>query len=162
MNLKKIRCSILVSLTHHVALPMLRYFRRPKPFAYTLDQLAVMEDGTLGKDLYHFVSHKKLELLTHYVRHDMKHIVLGYDTTEEGELCLQAFMLGNGRISFPVVATIIFGLCTAPEYWKSMRKAFRKGRNTIAIHQWDWLSLANAKTTTIKANIRSKEILNQV
>jgi hypothetical protein len=65
--------------------------------------------GTLGNDLFIFLKQRNLPLLKHYARHDLKHVLLGYDTTEEGEACLQSFMFGNGRISFPVLATVTYG-----------------------------------------------------
>lgn len=157
-HLKQFRCKILVSLTHNVALPLLKHVRKPKPFPYTLQELAELSDGTLGKDLYDFIDRKDLQLLTHYARHDMKHIVLGYDTTEQGELCLQSFMLGNGRISFPVLATVLFGLFTAPEYWRAMLQSYKKGRSCIAIHDWDWFSLVPISTQALKDKIFSKLI----
>jgi ubiquinone biosynthesis protein Coq4 len=151
--LKQARCKLLVSLTHNVALPMLKHIRKPKPFPYSLQQLSSLDDGTLGKDLYNFIDVKDLQLLTHYARHDMKHIVLGFDTTEEGELCLQSFMLGNGRISFPVLATIIFGLLTAPEYWYAMNASYKRGKQCISIHDWNWFELIPQQTQVLRNKI---------
>jgi ubiquinone biosynthesis protein Coq4 len=156
--LKQIRCKLLVSLTHNIALPLLKHIRKPKPFPYSLAELSQMDEGTLGKELFDFIDTKDLSLLTHYARHDMKHIVLGYDTTEEGELCLQSFMLGNGRISFPVLATVLFGLCTAPEYWRKMWLSYRKGRSCISIHRWDWFSLIPADTKSLRNKIFTPKI----
>jgi hypothetical protein len=152
-QLKKLRCRILVALTHNIALPLLKHFRKPKPFPYSLATLSGLPEGSLGKDLFHFIDTKDLNLLTHYARHDMKHIVLGYDTTEEGELCLQSFMLGNGRVSFPVLATVLFGCCTAPEYWIKMLQAYRLGRQCISIHSWDWFSLVPVNTQILRDKI---------
>jgi len=152
-QLKKIRRACLVALTHNVALPLLKHFRKIKPFPYTKEQLLQMEKGTVGKDLADFLGTKQLELLSHYARHDMKHVILGYDTTEEGELCLQSFMLGNGRVSFPVLATVLFGLFTAPEYWKKMRSAYQKGKKCIPIYKWNWFALVPEKTHELRNRI---------
>lgn len=150
---KKIRCACLVALTHNVALPLLKHIRKVKPFPYTKEQLVQMEKGTVGKDLADFLGDKQLELLPHYARHDMKHVILGYDTTEEGELCLQSFMLGNGRVSFPVLATILFGLLTSPEYWKKMHASYKKGKECISIHDWNWFALVPRKTLQVRNEI---------
>ena len=150
---KRIRCGCLVALTHNVALPVLKHVRKVKPFPYTQKQLQEMESGTVGKDLAVFLGDKKLELFPHYARHDMKHVILGYDTTEEGEVCLQSFMLGNGRISFPVLATVLFGLVTAPEYWKKMTKAFQRGKHCIPIHAWNWFDLVPKNTHALRNEI---------
>jgi ubiquinone biosynthesis protein Coq4 len=148
------RCKLLV-LTHQFALPALKYVRKPKPFLYTKEQLHQLPNGSLGNDLIHFVEAKNLALLTHYARHDLKHIVLGYDTTEEGELCLQSFMLGNGRISIPVLATVFFGLLLAPEFWKKMYCSFLMGKQCNPIHQWDWFQMITQPTKEIQQKIFS-------
>jgi ubiquinone biosynthesis protein Coq4 len=151
--LKKIRCACLVALTHNIALPVLKKIRKVKPFPYTKEQLLQMEKGTVGKDLADFLGDKQLELLPHYARHDMKHVILGYDTTEEGELCLQSFMFGNGRVSFPVLATILFGLFTSPEHWKKMYASFKKGKRCTSIHDWNWFALVPKKTLELRNEI---------
>jgi len=159
-QLIKIRCACLVALTHNVALPVLKRFRKVKPFPYSQEALQQMTSGTMGKDLADFLHSKELPLLPHYARHDMKHVLLNYDTTEEGELCLQSFMLGNGRISFPVLATVVFGLLTAPEYWKKMYNAYQKGKQCISIHAWNWFDLLPQNTSELRTKIfsRSKQI----
>lgn len=151
-----IRCKLLVFLTHQLALPALRYFRKAKPFPYTIEQLQALPKGSLGNDLAIFIQTKKLQLLTHYARHDLKHIVLGFDTTEEGELCLQSFMLGNGRISIPVLATVSFGLFTAPEFWRIMWLSFCMGRKCNSIHTWNWFSLIETQTQVIQQQLRQR------
>jgi hypothetical protein len=50
----KIRETILVFLTHKVALPMLKLVRRPNEFTYSEDDLQSFPSGTLGNDLFIF------------------------------------------------------------------------------------------------------------
>jgi ubiquinone biosynthesis protein Coq4 len=107
----------------------------------------------LGSELASFIREKKLTLLVHYARHDLKHIVLGYETTEQGEVCLQSFMLGNGRVSFPVLATVGYGIFTMPEYWKAMKAAYRKGRQSTPIHGWDWFNLLSEPVAGLQQKI---------
>jgi ubiquinone biosynthesis protein Coq4 len=150
---RKIRCACLVALTHNVALPLLKHIRKEKPFPYTKEQLQQMETGTVGKDLADFLGDKQLELLPHYARHDLKHVILQFDTTEEGELCLQSFMFGNGRISFPVLATVLFGVLASPGHWKKMYTSFKKGKGCISIHAWNWFALVPRKTLEVRNEI---------
>src|SRR6476661_2751172 len=98
-----IRSWLLVYLTHRLALPILRLIRKPEVFPYSAETLKSFPEGSLGRDLVEMLEKNKLELLAHYAKHDMKHILLGYPTTDEGEICLQAFMMGSGHVSFPVV-----------------------------------------------------------
>ncbi len=151
--LKRFRCWVLVQLTHNVALPFLRLIRRPNKFPYTIQQLKLFPVGTLGYELFRFLHQRDLDILPHYTRHDLKHIVLNYDTTEEGEACLQCFMLGNGRVSFPVLATVIYSMLTMPEYWKSMKTAFYKGKQAIPIHNWKWNAILHENTDALRMKI---------
>jgi len=152
-RLKKIRETILVHLTHKIALPMLKLVRRPNEFTYSEDELQSLPAGTLGNDLFIFLNQRDLPLLKHYVRHDLKHVLLGYDTTEEGEACLQSFMFGNGRISFPVLATVAYGFITMPEYWSKMKKAFLQGKKSNSIHAWKWNEILKVPTEELRRKI---------
>src|SRR4030095_15353371 len=151
----KIRETILVFLTHKIALPMLKLVRRPNEFAYSEDDLQSLPSGTLGNDLFMFLKRRNLPLLKHYARHDLKHVLLGYDTTEEGEACLQSFMFGNGRISFPVLATVTYSFITMPEYWGKMKEAFSTGKKSNPIHGWKWNELLNESMEELRRKIYS-------
>jgi ubiquinone biosynthesis protein Coq4 len=155
-KLIKLREYVLVFLTHKIALPMLKLVRRPNDFTYGEDDLRSLPPGSLGNDLYIFLKKRNLPLLKHYARHDLKHVLLGYDTTEEGEACLQSFMFGNGRISFPVLATVIYGFLTMPEYWTKMRRSFYEGKQSSPIHKWKWNEILHLKTYDLQKEILVK------
>jgi ubiquinone biosynthesis protein Coq4 len=149
----KIRSQILVYLTHNMALPFLKFVRRPLLFPYTKETLMHMHDGTLGNDLYRFLETKKLDLLPYYAKHDIKHILLGYDTTDEGEVCLQCFMLGNKHISFPVAATVLYGFITMPEYWKKFIVAYKRGAKSNSLRNWKWFNIITEQTLVLQEKI---------
>ena len=151
--LRQIRIAILVFLTHRIALPFLKIIRKPKAFTYSKEQLKYLPKGSLGNDFILFLEERNLPLLNHYIRHDLKHVLLGYDTTDEGEACLQSFMLGNGRISFPVLATVLYSIITMPEHWKKMREAYLLGRKAISIHGWPWNELLKEPTVQLRNKI---------
>ena len=145
----KLRSRLLVYLTHNMALPVLRIIRKPEKFPFTVTELKAFPGNTLGKDLVEFLEIKGLALLPYYARHDIKHILLGYDTTDEGEGCLQCFMLGNRHISFPVLATVLYGFVTMPEYWSSFRAAYQRGRKAKPISNWKWFEILEEPTASL-------------
>ena len=149
----RIRETILVLLTHRIALPVLKLVRRPNEFTYKEEDLQSLPPGSLGNDLFIFLKQRNLPLLKHYARHDLKHVLLGYDTTEEGEACLQSFMFGNGRISFPVLATVTYSFITMPEYWSKMKKAFLQGKKSNSIHSWKWNEILKVPTEELRRKI---------
>jgi hypothetical protein len=151
-----LRAKTLVYLTHKMVLPILKIIRKPIEFPYSLDNLKTMQKNTLGNDLFLFLQQKNLNLLPYYAKHDLKHILLQYDTTDEGEVCLQCFMLGNRHISFPVFITVLFGFLTMPEYWKNFIVAFKRGETSATIKHWNWFALLNEKTILLQQKINTK------
>ncbi|UEG51183.1 hypothetical protein LK994_06805 [Ferruginibacter lapsinanis] len=148
-----IRSKVLVYLTHNLALPVIRLIRRPEIFPYTKEQLQQFPDATLGKDLIDMLETKKLKLLPYYAKHDIKHLLLNYDTTDEGEVCLQCFMLGNRHISFPVLISVVFGYVTMPEYWSKFKSAYQRGQRSAFIADWPWVDILYEPTQTLKDKI---------
>lgn len=147
------RSRVLVFLTHHMALPILKLIRNPEVFPYSVGELKNFPQGTLGRDLANMLEENNFQLLTHYAKHDMKHILLNYPVTDEGEVRLQAFMLGNRHASFPVISTLLYGFLTMPEYWSSFIKAFKKGRKADSIHDWKWNHIVTEKTAVLREKI---------
>ena len=153
-----IRTRLLVYLTHNMALPMLKILRRPVKFSYTPEELQQFPEHTLGKDLVTYLEKKNLHLLPYYAKHDIKHILLNYETTGEGEVCLQCFMLGNGHISFPVAATVLYGFVTMPEYWKMFAGAYRRGKSCESLAGWQWFAILDQPTNSLIEKINTMKI----
>lgn len=154
----RLRSKLLVYLTHNMALPFLKLIRKPLLFPYSMSELEALEPGSLGKDLCEFLKRKNLQLLPYYAKHDIKHILFGYDTTDEGEVCLQCFMLGNGHLSFPVGATVLYGICTMPEYWSKFRAAFQRGKAAPpGIDDWKWFEILQEPTYLLQQKINAEQ-----
>ena len=132
---------------------LLKKIRKSAHFPYSVEALGQFPENSLGQDLVNFLHHKDLQLLPYYARHDIKHILLNYDTTDEGEGCLQSFMLGNGHISFPVLATVAYGFVTMPEYWGSFRRAYQRGRKAVPIDGWKWFEILHLSTKELQNKI---------
>ena len=52
---------------------------------------------TVGHDLAHILDSKGLKLIPGFAKHDLDHLILGYGMDPEEELCMQAYLIGNGR-----------------------------------------------------------------
>ena len=156
--IKKIRSKILVYLTHYTALPILQLIRKPQKFPYSQLDLQRFPVGSLGKDLISMLEEKNFRLLPFYAKHDIKHLLLQYDTTDEGEICLQCFMLGNKHISFPVLATVMYGLITMPEHWKKFSEAYQRGLRCKPISCWQWFLLLDQPTHLLIEKVNEIEI----
>ena len=150
------RQNLLVFLTHTIALPVmnkLRLYRSNIPFPYTAPHLRNLPAGTVGNDMIKALDRDGHHLIAYYEKHDIKHIVFGYPMTEKGEVTMQCFMLGNGLISFPVIATVLMGLFTMPEYYSSIFKAFKRGRSAKNLAATDWFGLIECSTLLVQQTL---------
>lgn len=132
---------MLVFMTHKIGMPYFKLMRKPVSFPYQIQDLKQYEEGTVAHHLHKFLDDHQLSLLPYYEKHDIKHVLLDYPPTDKGEVCLQCFMLANGRITFPVVLAVIFGWCTMPEYWSDFLKAFRRGYHNKSLQKLKWFDL---------------------
>lgn len=147
------RKRFLVYLAHDVALPYLKLMRKNYQFPYSLKSLQRLPEGTVGQELYTFFFNNDLELMPYYEKHDIKHVVLGYPPTEEGEVCLQCFMLANGHYTFPTLFSVGVGFVIMPEKWKAFRKAWIRGRRTASLDHIDWFGLVAQPMQQVRSQI---------
>jgi ubiquinone biosynthesis protein Coq4 len=152
--LKKFRSNVLVLLTHTIALPILKVVRRKKKFPYSMEQLSALPYETVGNELWQLLNANSIRLLPYYERHDIKHVVLNYPFTDEGEVSLQFFMLANGRVSFPVLATVLYGLLTMPEYYSSFKKAWKRGKQVKSLEKMDWFGIMELPLAVVQRQIQ--------
>ena len=80
-------------------------------------------------------------------------MVLQYPFTDEGEVCLQFFMLANGRISFPVLTTVLYGIITMPEYYNSFKTAYRRGKLAADLQNMEWFSIMEQPLNRVQEQI---------
>lgn len=139
--IKKYRCKLLTWSTHSLALPFIRGIMHLPPFPYSVADLQNMEAGSVGHLLLQFLHNHQLHLLPHYESHDIKHSLLSYPATEEGEASLQYFFFGNGQRSFPVLITVFITFFIMPEYHKAFRQAYSRGRATPPLAGTNWAAI---------------------
>jgi hypothetical protein len=108
---------------------MSRYHRK-------VDALRRCPPGSLGRGIADVLDSRGLTLVPGYESHDLKHALLDFDMTPEGEVRMQAFMVGNGNYSLPSLAIFLFGALLLPDMWPTFGADFAKGRRARPISTW--------------------------
>ncbi len=134
----------VVEGSFELAITIIENFSEMNPYYEKVNELGNFSNGTLGKGIADCLDHHNLTLVPKYESHDLKHVLLDYEMTAEGEIRLQAFMLGNGNYTFPCFAILIFGLILLPELWLTFYKDYKKGRNSLPISEWTITKYANS------------------
>ncbi|WP_157560225.1 hypothetical protein U8527_05535 [Kordia algicida OT-1] len=109
----------------------------------------------MGKEIANCLDHHQLNLVPKYESHDLKHVLLDYKMTAEGEIRMQAFMLGNGNYSIPSFAILLFGTLLLPDLWKKFYADFQKGRKTIPISRWSIEDYAHRNLNELRVELNT-------
>ncbi len=132
--------------------------RHRKPWPYTIDSLMNFPDDTLGKTLGEFLYHNGFELVGNYERHDIFHIMTGYQPTVKDEVSMQFFLLGNGKFSPSTITTCFVGLLMLPEFIPTFIKDIRRGSKCRSIHKWDFEHLLYEPLAQLKGLMHRRDI----
>lgn len=140
-------------LTHKIALPIILAARKKSEFNYSIEQLLTFPPGSLGNELAVYLNRKGFKLVSGYVRHDCKHILLRYEMDEVGEGCMQFYFLGNRRYSLTVILSVVLCLILMPEHFKKFVNEFNKGRRDRRFPDIDFNKLLFLNTDQIRNHL---------
>lgn len=126
---------------------------RMTPYREKVKAWERLPSGTLGHDIARCLRDHRLDLVPGYESHDLKHVLLGFEMTPEGETRLQAFMLGNGNRTIPCVAILAFGAVLMPELWAALLAEYRRGKKTESIVDWEIEVYAERSAVSLRREI---------
>lgn len=144
-----------------------------------MESLSRLPDGTLGREFarfahkngidpnyFHRESLKIIDDHDYYeVRlretHDIWHVVLGFDTTEPGELAVQGFKMA--QFAPPLAAFLVGGIfwrvlfhhpTKAPEYGEAFARGFLKGRQCPQFFAEKWENAWAEELESVRARLK--------
>ena len=126
----------IIESAFELSVAIIASFNDMSRFHRKVDALRECPSGSLGREIAEILDARGLTLVPGYESHDLKHALLGFDMTPEGEVRMQAFMIGNGNYSLPSFAIFFFGALLLPELWPTFRTDFREGRQARPISGW--------------------------
>lgn len=154
----KLRDKLILFNVHYLALPVLKKIMGPELIPLTMDGLAQLPKGSLGNELFHFLSHNHFKLLSHFETHDVKHVLLDYGPSGKDEACMQYFYIANGHYSIATVISAIASFLLMPDYFFAFRKAFLRGRKALPIGHLDLGELLHCNKEELKLRFQIESI----
>jgi hypothetical protein len=115
-------------------------------------------EGSIGRDVYRFLTANGLQLMPNLESHDVFHVLLGYQATVPDEVNLQTVLLANGRRTLYVWGTVILGWIVFPEFHADFKRAYRLGKAYRPFHYWNYRYLLYENTEDMKAHIGIKTV----
>jgi hypothetical protein len=88
--------------------------------------------NTVGHDLAQMLDSKGLKLVPGFSKHDLDHLILGYGISAEEELCMQAYVIGNGRCQIQCLL-FLSSAVLIPGLWSTLWAHYKLGRNSVPL-----------------------------
>ncbi|MCG8577044.1 MAG: hypothetical protein MI810_19340 [Flavobacteriales bacterium] len=111
---------------------------RDRKWNYQLQDFAKMPINSLGRKLYEYLTQNRISYKPNLVRHDVKHILLGYEMKMPDELHIHAFLMGNR--SHNLMGTIYVAVCLVfvPEQFFKLKKDYLRGKAAVPFRSVDF------------------------
>lgn len=125
-------------------------------FKKEMELFRALPVGTVGNEFARLLDENGLKPIPEHESHDLWHIITGYGMTSEEEICMQAFMYGNGSRSIFCVLFILSGLLL-PSCWKNFYIAYKRGKNNTAVLGLSIMDCYELNTNSLKKKVIREE-----
>jgi ubiquinone biosynthesis protein Coq4 len=99
--------------------------------------------GSLGRELALFLEKENFHSIPTIERHDVFHLLFGFETHVKDEIAMLCFLVGNGkRTPFTLLSAIGASLIYPENYFYFIRH-FKRGRHAMNICNWDFRPFLN-------------------
>ena len=133
-----------------------RFFfkRKKKAWGLSSSDLEKFPKESLGYATSQFLIINKFELLDKLESHDVMHVLLGMQTTVKEEIGMQFLLLGNGKRSFYLYATIILGFLLQAEHYRYFTYCFRRGKKLNPVHSIDFHASLSENLSDLRSTLK--------
>ena len=131
----------------------LQFLYPSEPYDRKLAYMRSLPPKTIGYDLAKMLDEKGLKLIPNFENHDLNHLVLNYGMDTESELCMQAYLLGNGNMKGYCILFLSSGLLL-PNLWKTLYIHFKKGQRNPSISTLSFENCLEEETHLIRKQYR--------
>ncbi len=126
---------------------------------YSIQDYRNFPVGTVAREIANYLDLKKLHFLPKGEKHDVRHIVLGYEMNVEGEVRMQAFLIGNGKLHPYGIVYLGFFLALLPELIVPCLGDFLRGRQATSLNNLSEIALLGMHLDEVKKLFSIKETL---
>lgn len=156
--MKKLRVQFLLFMYENSQKQYRKYFKKKKrQWQFDEKQLLSFKEDSLGKTLGEFYQAHGFRMIPKMENHDVYHLITDFSTNIQDEIAMQYLLFGNGKRSAYLLGVLLLGTFVFPEYYKTYRKAFQKGRNMRSFHNWDFENLLWQNFDHLKDFIQQKQ-----
>lgn len=125
-----------------------------KRYEQKLKLMRSLPGHTVGNDLARLLDAKGLKLIPGFERHDLNHLILGYGMEPEEELCMQAYLVGNGYYKLHCCLFLSSSLLL-PCLWKTLLVHYKLGKRSESLSSLSLKECMNERTELVVRKYRA-------
>jgi ubiquinone biosynthesis protein Coq4 len=142
---------------------LISLLHKERQWDYTLEDYRQMPPQSLGAEVANYLDERNFDFIYNSHHHDIRHILLDYGMDTEGEIRMQAFMVGNNwKWNYKGWLALIFGMIFLPELWTTLLKDWKRGQSAKRISKINWQCFLTDDLEALKERfgIRSRFVIS--
>jgi hypothetical protein len=156
---------LLGNLTKYVKICLvvkpLQFLFPSKPYEQKMEYMRSLPAHTVGHDLAKMLDSKGLKLIPGFAKHDLNHLILGYDMDPEEELCMQAYLIGNGHWELQCFL-FLSSAVLLPGLWSTLWSHYNLGKRSEPLSSLSLEECMGDKTELVRRKYASPRDTNLV
>ncbi|MFD1551060.1 hypothetical protein [Putridiphycobacter roseus] len=126
------------------------FLLRNRSWKYQYSDYVDLPKNTIGYHYYAYLRKNKLTYKPNLIKHDIKHILLGYGMKMPGEMEIVAFLIGNKSYNKVGVLYLFTCLLIVPEYLPQLVQHYKRGKNATCLREINLEDIIDKDLTTVR------------
>lgn len=147
---------VVLLLEQFTFLHTLIHWRR-KAWQLSPEDYLKFKKDSLGNELGLFYSKNHFKPVDRAERHDVFHVLFGFDTTVKSECELQFFLAGNGKWSVFTIGTCIIAFVLFPSWLKNFKNSYQLGKQYVNVNQFDFYRELNTNIFCLQNQLKTNK-----
>lgn len=131
---------------------------KERNWPYQIEDYQKMVKDSLGYQYHQCISTNKIEYKANLIKHDMKHLILGYDMTIRNELNIVAFLLGNKSANKVSLIYLMTCLVFVPEYIPKLKTHYKRGQNAKRLNDFNLSDFVEKELNGIRLTLEIDDL----
>jgi len=122
------------------------------------EELIACPPKSLGNELGKFLLKENFHSIPMIERHDVFHLLFGFNTQTKDEVAMLCFLVGNGKVTLFTTLSAIGAVLVYPERLPYFIYHFHRGRNALNVSKWDFRPFLNENMKEVRDAIFLKRV----
>lgn len=126
---------------------------RNRKWKYDESDYRNLPDGTVGKELIKYMDKTGIKFKPNLVKHDIKHIITGYQMKTKDEIRIHAFLVGNKCTNWFSVLYLLLNVMILPELINELLNDYKRGKKATCLRKVNIEELFSKHLSTVQTRL---------